>query len=357
MKNHKKVDFSGKNIYIGIDVHKKSWFVTVLYGDVSKRNTFEPSAEILKKHLEKHYPNGNYHAVYEAGHFGFNAYYELTKLGIDTTVVNPADIPTTDKEKRNKTDRSDSKKLASNLKSGLLKCIYIPKIESQELRSLTRRREELVQDNTRNKNRIKSILSYYNIKYPERFSKPGSHWSKKFISWLETIKLKTTAGNETLSSYIRQLQSIREELLRVTQAIRKELKQKELKPIYELLKSVPGIGQIGAAIIQTEVIEIERFKRRDDFISYIGLCPNEQSSGESKKVGHLTRRCNKRLRTIFIEAAWVAVRQDPALGQYYNERARNIGKKKAIIKVARKIANRVRHILMTGVPYQIGVIE
>lgn len=357
MKNLKKVDFAGTNIYVGIDVHKKSWFVTIMHGDVSKRISFDTSAENLKKYLEKHYPNGNYHAAYEAGYFGFNTYYELTKLDIDTIIVNPADIPKTDKEKRNKTDKSDSHKIALALKSGFLQGIYIPRIESQELRGLTRRREHLVGNLTELKNIIKATLSFYSIYYPERFRKSGSHWSKGFINWLETIKFKTTAGNFTMSSYIRQIKFIREELLLVTQAIRKELKSKVLQPAYELLKSIPGIGQISAAVIQTEAIDINRFKCRDEFISYIGLCPNEQSSGESRKIGHLTRRCNKRLRTIFIEAAWVAVKNDPALGQYYNARVCKIGKHKAIIKVARKLASRARHILMTGTPYQIGVVQ
>lgn len=318
MKKHKSVDFAGTDIYIGIDVHKMSWHVTVLYGDVSKRNTFEPSAEILKKHLDKHYPNGRYNAVYEAGYFGFNSYYELTKLGIETIVVNPADIPRTDKEKRNKTDKSDSYKLALSLKSGFLKGIYIPSIEAQELRSLTRRREELVQDQTRSKNRIKSLLSQYNIKYPEQFTKIGSHWSKRFINWLKDIKLKNN---------------------------------------YEKLIKIPGIGQIGAAVLQTEIMEIERFTSRDKFISYIGLSPNEQSSGESRKIGHLTGRCNKRIRTILIEASWLAIKYDPALGQYYNERIVTIGKQKTIIKVARKLANRIRHILLTEETYEIGIVQ
>jgi transposase len=357
MKKHKSVDFAGTNIYIGIDVHKKSWHVTILYGDVSKRNTFEPSAEILKKHLEKHYPNGRYNAVYEAGYFGFNTYYELTKLGIETIVVNPADIPRTDKEKRNKTDKSDSYKLALALRSGFLKGIYIPSIEAQELRSLTRRREELVQDQTRSKNRIKSLLSQYNIKYPEQFTKLGSHWSKRFINWLKEIKFKTTAGNQAIQSQIQMLEIIRTELLEVTRIIRKELKDLKLKNNYEKLIKIPGIGQTGAAVLQTEIMEIERFTSRDKFISYIGLSPNEQSSGESRKIGHLTRRCNKRIRTILIEASWLAIKYDPALGQYYNERIVTIGKQKTIIKVARKLANRIRHILLTEETYEIGIVQ
>lgn len=355
MKNKDRVDFAGKDIYIGIDIHLKSWYVTILHGNVSKHISFDSRAESIRSYLDKHFPNGNYKAVYEAGYFGYGAYDKLTQLGIETIVVNPSDIPTTDKEKVNKTDKRDSHKLALGLKSGYLTSIYIPKQKDQELRGLVRRREQLIQTQTRVKNRIKSFLRLNSIDYPNRFSKSGSYWSRAFITWLKEIEFKTSAAKQALSSIIREIEFVRAELLEISRFIKEELSKDEIEENYKKLQKIPGIGKIGAAVLQTEIIDIKRFKTRDEFISYVGLCPTEKSSGESRKIGSLTRRCNRRIRTILIEASWVAISQDPSLGDYYNKNIARVGKSKAIVKVSRKLASRIRHILLTNEEYETGI--
>lgn len=355
MKNKERIDFTGTDIYIGIDIHLKSWYVTIMHGNVSKQISFDSKAESIKAYLDKNFPNGTYKAVYEAGYFGYGAYEKLTQLGIETIVVNPSDIPTTDKEKVNKTDKSDSYKLALGLKSGYLTSIYIPNKQAQELRSLVRRREQLIQNQTRVKNRIKSLLRLNSIDFPNRFSKSGSHWSRAFITWLKEIEFKTRAGKLTLSSIVREIEFVRQELLEINRFIRDELSKEEIAENYRKLQNIPGIGKVGAAVLQTEIIDIKRFKTRDEFISYIGLCPTEQSSGESRKIGSLTRRCNRRVRTILIEASWIAISQDPSLGDFYNKNVVRIGKTKAIVKVSRKLASRIRHILLTNEEYETGI--
>ena len=140
--------------FIGIDVHKRKWAVTIrVCGMVIKKFVLDPaSPKALKKYLDKHYPGGKYKAVYEAGFCGFWIKEELDKLGIECSVVHAADIPTTHKEKISKTDKLDSKKLAYRLEKGELKSIYIPSKEAQGLRSLTRLRWSLKKEETRIKN-------------------------------------------------------------------------------------------------------------------------------------------------------------------------------------------------------------
>jgi len=99
-------------------------------------------------------------------------------------VVNPADIPTTDKERVNKEDKRDSRKIARSLSSGNLVPIYIPSIKNQRDRSLLRTRAMLVKDSTRYKNRIKSFLCFYGISIDDAFKNPESHWSNRFMEWL-----------------------------------------------------------------------------------------------------------------------------------------------------------------------------
>jgi transposase len=124
----KELDFTGQNLYVGIDVHKKSWQVSV-FSEALFHKTFNqpPKPEILHGYLTKHFPNATYYSVYEAGFCGFWIHEKLKSLGINNIVVNPADVPSSDKDKKRKTDKVDSNKLARHLRSGDLEAIYTHK--------------------------------------------------------------------------------------------------------------------------------------------------------------------------------------------------------------------------------------
>ena len=113
-----KIDFSGQHIYAGFDVHLKSWNVTILTEKL-KHKTFTqpPSAEVLHNYLVSHFPGGIYHSAYEAGFCGYWIQNKLQALGVDSIVYNAADIPTSNKEKVQKTDKRDSIKIAKALRS------------------------------------------------------------------------------------------------------------------------------------------------------------------------------------------------------------------------------------------------
>ena len=99
-----KVDFTSQNIYVGIDVHKSSWNVSIYVGDKLSK-TFHQKAKVgdLERHLKTHYPGGNIFCGYEAGFSGFWIQRELSKKGLRCLIINPADIPVTDKDRKNKT--------------------------------------------------------------------------------------------------------------------------------------------------------------------------------------------------------------------------------------------------------------
>jgi transposase len=129
-------NFRGESIYVGIDSHLKSWKVTVMSDEMELRSfTQEPDSKKLSLFLQRNYPDANFKCVYEAGFAGFNAQRELTSEGINCIVIHPADVPTTDKGKRQKSDRIDSRKFARGLKNGDFKSIYIPELLQQQDRS------------------------------------------------------------------------------------------------------------------------------------------------------------------------------------------------------------------------------
>ena len=167
LKNTKRIDFTGHNIYVGIDVHKKNWSVCIL-SDLLEHNYFsqDPDPMLLASHLHKNYPNANYFSCYEAGFCGFWIHQSLVQLGVNNIVINPSDVPTTDKEKKQKRDKLDCRKLAKGLRSQSLHGIYVPNEELLEDRLLVRTRQKLLSDIKRCKCRIKSQLNYFGVKIP-----------------------------------------------------------------------------------------------------------------------------------------------------------------------------------------------
>lgn len=198
----KQLDYSGENIYIGLDTHLKNWKSTILVGNTFfKTFSQDPNARALSKYLKKNFPGANFYSAYEASFSGFKAHRELTGLGIKNIVVNPADIPTTDKERKQKEDARDSRKIAEQLAGSKLEGIYVPDIELEGDRSMIRFRKTLTKEIARNKCRVKSFLYYHGIMIPNQFA-GKTRWSKRFTLWLKELKLPTASSKSTLDSII-----------------------------------------------------------------------------------------------------------------------------------------------------------
>ena len=352
MGQRNKISFKGQNIYIGIDVHLKSWSVTIL-SETSFLKTYsqDASPEALHKYLTNTYPDAEYYSVYEAGFCGFWIHDRLTELGIHNIVVNPADVPTMSSEKLRKTDAVDSKKLAVSLRAKQLKGIYTPNAEAVEIRSLIRLKNSITKDTTRQKNRIKSQLKYLGIEIPAEFARTSSNWSNRFIAWIRDVETKTPSGRQTLDLQLLQLEDLRKQKLQVMKTLRKLSHSDRFEDSLRLLMTVPGIGQATGLAILAEIIDITRFKRSEELAAYVGMIPMCHSSGEHDGTGDIFVRKHTVLRANIIEAAWVAVWQDPTMQLCYLDNCKRMVPSKAIIKVARKLVNRIYFVLKRHQPY------
>lgn len=342
---------------MGIDVHKKSWKVTVM-SDHHEHKTFSQDADpqTLASYLQRTFPGAEYKSVYEAGFSGFWTSKQLKTLGIDNMIVNPADVPTMHKEQMQKSDVVDSRKLARSLRSGQLQGIYEPDDLTLSVRQYIRNRSQLVKDIAREKNRLKSFFHFIGQKIPEQFSSNETrHFSKRYINWLENLKFDQIAHQHTVASKVRQIKSMRGELLLVNRQIKEISKDEQFQDDVNLLCSIPGIGLISAMIILTEIAPMERFTSSEELNSYVGLVPKVHGSGEKESVGKLTSRGNDRLKNMIIECSWVLVRKDPAMLLKYEELIKHMKKNKAIIRIARSLLNRIRRVLIKKEKYQKGV--
>jgi len=348
----KKIDFTNQNIYAGFDAHLKSWKVTVMAEDlVYKTFSQPPRPEVLFNYLKEHFPGGTYHTAYEAGFCGYWIHYRLESFGIKSMVVNPADIPTTDKERVQKEDKRDSRKIARSLSSGNLTPIYILSIKTQRDRSLLRTRAMLVKDLGRYKNRIKSFLYFYGISIDDSFKTTQSHWSNRFMSWLESIDMGEESGKEALCVLISECKNLRTSILNITSQVRRLSQTEPYREQVILLRSIPGIGLITAMTILTELEMINRFRDIDKMCGYIGLVPSTKSSGEKERTGDITPRGHNVLRTAIIESSWIARRTDPSLMRSYLSYIKRMDQNKAIVKIAKKLLSRIRFVLANNKPY------
>jgi transposase len=349
----KKIDFSDKDLFIGLDVHKKSWSVTILVEGMEHRTFTQPlDPRVLYNYLIKMFPGGNYYSAYEAGFCGYGIHHELNSIGIKNIVINAADIPASQKDQLQKRDLIDSRKIARGLEKGLLRAIHIFDRDKEELRSLNRTRFYLMRDLRRSKNRIKSFLQYYGIAIPTEYD--NNQWPLKFIFWLKQIQMKTQSGQDAFSNLICSYEYHRAQILTLSRQIRIRIKEYD-NELYSLLNTISGIGPLTSSALITELGDINRFPHIDHLSSFVGLIPRVKQSGETTFTGGITFRCNSYLRTLLIESSWQAIRQDPALMQYYHEHLINNKGQKVIIKVARKLLNRIRYVMKNRQPYVTGV--
>jgi transposase len=351
--------FEGQSIYVGIDCHKKNWTVTIL-GEQYEHKTMSqnPDPDILASYLRRNFPGADYNAVYESGFNGFYSCRRLRELGINCSVIHAADVPTRQKEKIQKMDPVDSRKLARSLRSKEFEAIHVPDPLLEADRALIRQRFRLMKDVTRTKARVRSLLFQFNINVPDRFSLGQTRsWSGIYINWLKELQIGYESLKQTLDNYIHIGELQRKELLLVNRQVRSLSQTDAYISNYNLLISIPGIGFLTAMTFLVQIGDIRRFEKLDDLCDYIGLVPMMNGSGDKLHTGKLINRGRKELKIMIIEAAWDAVRLDPAMMAKFNELTRRMNKNKAIIRIARKLVSRMRSVLMTQEPYKLGITE
>ena len=348
-----KISFKGQNIYVGIDVHLKTWHVTTLTETGCKYSFAQHSdAKELFDRLNSKFPDAHFKSAYEAGFCGFSAHYALMEQGFENIVVNAADIPTTGKERTMKSDAVDSEKIAWALKRGQLTGIYVKDKSFMDDANLMRLRQRFIKDLSRQKNRLKHLLYTQGVTYPERFAKSGTHWSRNFMKWLREEVVLLSEEKLTLMLLCDQVDNTRDAVLRVTREIRRLSQSDKYKENYNLLTTIPGFGLITSMSLLTELDNNPmRFPNERKFVSFLGLIPTCHDSGEKKVNGEKTFRGNKHLGPLIVEASWIAIQRDYDLGAYHTNCCQRMKPQKAIIKVARRLASKAYAVMKTKKAY------
>ena len=335
------------DIFIGLDVDKKSFAFTVKDHNDMKRSKKMPSnPEQFFGYLQNNYHDKKIICAYEAGPTGFHLYDYLSIKDIPCLVVSPLAMPKAPNEKV-KTNRIDSEKLAQDLKSGNLESIRVPQGDYRQLRYLVKTRENYSQLRKTTKQRIKSLLLSTHL--DASIKDDYETWSSKYINELKQLPC-SDALRGSLDMLLSDLTYAREQTLVIHRKLKTFFKNNEPIDHYRrCLQTIPGIGFIVAITILGKIGDPRNLRNPREIGAFVGLVPTEKSTGDAIKRGSITHLGNKTLRFLLIEAAWVAIRKDTKLQQFYHRiKARHhprIASKKAITAVARKLTLIIYRIL------------
>ena len=299
---------------VGLDVHAAKVVAAILdaeTGELRFKRLGGESGPVVD--LCRSLP-GPVRATYEAGPTGYGLARGLFAAGVGCLVAAPGKIPrgATD---RIKTDRRDAEHLVRLLLAGKLSPVRVPGPPEEAMRDLVRAREDLRMDLMRARHRLGKLLLRHEI----RFEGPGNNWTKRHHEWLAQIEFADPAAQATLEDYrggVGALLHRRSELERQIAGLIPTLPWAREVGRLRCLRGVDTLTAIGLCV---EVGDFRRFGKAGQLMSYLGLVPSEHSSGESRRLGAITKSGSRHGRRLLVEAAW-HYRNRPRIGREIERR-------------------------------------
>jgi transposase len=357
MRNIQRHVAKNQDVFIGLEDSKKTWVLCARSNGVIIHETSMPAEyDVLRNYLRNKFPECKISVLYEAGFRGFGL-YDCLKMDGFTCVVTPPHTVTKEMCQRLKNDRIDCRRLSKNLENGDYRSCYVPERSIREDRQISRVYEHVKRDITRVSNRIRRALEFHGIDHDFRPGRWGMKDYRGLKQYFETRELSSSL-RFSMSILIEELERLREKKKKVVKELNVLSQSERYKNNVKLLMSVPGVGTLTAIRFLLELGDIRRFRRKEELSSFLGLIPGEYSSGEKEHKGHITKQGCRWLRAWLVECGWSAIRKDPVMLEKFNRVSLHSGsRKKAIVAVARKLAIRMRAVLLSGEPYIIGMVS
>jgi len=324
--------------YVGLDVHKHY----VMVGAVDQtQQTVLPPRKVALADLEgwgQKYLHPTDHVVLEATTNAWYIHDLLEPLVEQVVVAHPPQVKLI-AAAMVKTDKKDTMTLARLLAVNLIPTVWVPPVHVRDLRALLAHRRRLVSQQTRCKNRLQSVLHRNHIVPPE-----GKLYHADQRQWWLTLEL---APGDKLR--VRQELLMLDQLDTLIDETSDELHRLSLSEPWQeqlpYLIQLPGIGVMTAMVILSAVGDITRFPSAKKLVGYAGMGARIHASGLTFHTGGITKQGRRELRTALIESAWVTVRFDASWREQFERLEHRIGRRKAIVAIARKLLVVVWHVL------------
>jgi transposase len=336
-------------LFVGLDVHKDTIAVATCEAARSDEPIFVGPIGTRQCDIDKLVRRLQSKAsklvfAYEAGPCGYVLYRHLTTQGLECLVVAPSLIPRKPGA-RIKTDRRDAVQLARLLRSGDLTAVYVPKIEDEAIRDLSRAREDAVLDLKSSRQRLKSFLLRLGLHYVG-----CGDWKDAHRRYLARVVCPTPVQQIVFQEYLRAVDEHAERLQRIENQFAEFLLTWRLNPIVEaLIQGLRGVQQITAVTVAAELGDITRFDSPRQLAAFLGLIPSEYSSGDSRRQGGITKSGNAHARRALVEGSW-AYRHPAKISESIGKRLEGLPKPVQDIawKAQVRLCKRFRHLIARG---------
>jgi transposase len=302
--------------WVGLDVHARESTIAVFdqgTGEVSTGRVVGRPHELLERLMDIPVPA---RMVYEAGPTGYGLARRARALGIEMVVCSPGRTDRAPSD-RVKTDKRDAVRLARRLAAGELTLVRVPSVEHERLRDLVRCREDIRADLMRARHRLGKFLLRREI-YHEA---PGEAWTRQHREWLASLRFADRASQLTIADYLHAHDVLLARRDRIEAELEQLASDSPWSQAIARLRCLRGISTLSALGLCAEIGEWDRFEHPDSLSAYLGMVPCENTTGQRRRQGSITKAGSTHARRLLVEAAYHYQRH-PATGRALERRQR-----------------------------------
>ncbi len=291
--------------FIGLDVHKETIAVAVALpgrDEPQYRGEIAHEPKEIQKWLNRlsvEFDGALLLFCYEAGPCGYGLYRQISEAGHACQVVAPSLIPKKPGE-RIKTDRRDALKLARLLRAGDLTAVWVPDVEQEAMRDLTRARDDMKGQERKARQQLNAFV----LRHGHHWPRGKTRWTAAYFNWLESIRFEQPWLQIVLQEYIDAVKAATQRVTDLTDELLRALPRWSLAPVVDALVAMRGIDKLAATVLLAELGDISRFDSPKQLMAYLGLVPSEHSSGGRRRQGAITLTGNSHARRMLVESAW-----------------------------------------------------
>ncbi len=322
--------------WVGLDVHAVKVVACAVDAESGEMSVQRLSGETARVVAFCAGLPGPTRVAYEAGPTGYWLARGLQAAGVGCVMAAPGKIERPAQD-RVKTDQRDAERLVRLLMIGGLHAVRVPTPEEEALRDLVRAREDLRGDLMRARHRLSKLLLRPDIRYDDT----SSRWGERHRAWLAQVDVGERGAQLTLGEYVGAIDALEIRRPALEAAIGELIASSLWAKDVARLRCLRGIDTLSAVGLAVEVGDFHRFEHPSLLMSYLGLVPSEQSTGETRRQGHITKSGSRHARRLLVEAAW-HYRRPPRLGSTLERRQH--GQDQAVIAIAWKAQQRLHRV-------------